>query len=107
MTILSHLTKIGNDHSEPTYRITITEYNLNKLTKTQNTHTTSTKTKLEHQNDINNTLFDYWFFEPLHMPAGVGTAVLKSSVLHQSPGCRLGMSKRQTHIQCQMIIKKK
>ena len=40
------------------------------------------------------------------MPAGVGTAVLKSSVLHQSPGCRLGMSKRQTHIQSQMIIKK-
>ena len=107
MTILSHLTKIGNDHSEPTYRITITEYNLNKLTKTQNTHTASTKTKLEHQNDINNTLFDYWFFEPLHMPAGVGTAVLKSSVLHQSPGCRLGMSKRQTHIQSQMIIKKR
>ena len=78
----------------------------NKLTKTQNTHTASTKTKFEHQNDINNTLFDYWFFEPLHMPAGVGTAVLKSSVLHQSPGCRLGMSKRQTHIQSQMIIKK-
>ena len=58
------------------------------------THTASTKTKFEHQNDINNTLFDYWFFEPLHMPAGVGTAVLKSSVLHQSPGSRLGMSKR-------------